>query len=418
MDSNLEFLSSFDVSDTQVSSSSFTHKTDELSFSVVCQTRRLLGEGDSDEDNEQAEGNVVVPVHSVKTRKGKKAAREERYLPPAPSFDNVFLHNMEPHAAQSKLPQALPLDSDISPCTIFSLFFTDTVLSDLAVNTNAYAEFKEGGALGGSHHWEDTTPDELRVFLAIIIYMGIFKSTAIEDYWSSSPDYPQHTITNFMSLTRFQQLKRFLHACPPDTPDDPWFSKIEPLTTRLAKDFTRYYIPSTNVSIDEMIVCFSGRSAHTIRMKGKPTPEGYKILTLCEAGYTYAFLYTSRIKSIIGIEKIPGLSLTSSAVVHLAKTLPYSTRTFNIYMDNYFSNVRLFKFLCGLNIGACGTVRINSADFPEPLKVSKSEKLDWNKLSGVVVNNQVLAIVWMDNAPVTMLTTIHSITDEEKDFVA
>ncbi|KAF9367391.1 hypothetical protein CPB97_005841, partial [Podila verticillata] len=151
-------------------------------------------------------------------------------------------------------------------------------------------------------------------------------------------------------------------------------------------------------------------------MKGKPTPEGYKILTLCEAGYTYAFLYTSRIKSIIGIEKIPGLSLTSSAIVHLAKTLPYSTCTFNIYMDNYFSNVRLFKFLHGLNIGACGTVRINSADFPEPLKVSKSEKLDWNKLSGVVVNNQVLAIVWMDNAPVTMLTTIHSITDEEKDF--
>ena len=90
---------------------------------------------------------------------------------------------------------------------------------------------------------------------------------------------------------------------------------------------------------------------------------------------------------------IPGLSLASSAVVYLAKTLPYSTRAFNIYRDNYFSNVRLFNFLHGFNIDACSKVRVNSTDFPESLKVSKSEKLDWSRMSGVVVNNQVLAIV-------------------------
>ena len=106
-------------------------------------------------------------------------------------------------------------------------------------------------------------------------------------------------------------------------------------------------------------------------MKGKPTLEGYKILALCQTGYTYAFLYISHIKSITGIEKVQGLPLTSSSIVDLAKTLPCSTRAFNIYMDDYFSNVRLFKFLRELNIGACGTVHINSADFPEPLTVSK-----------------------------------------------
>jgi len=85
-------------------------------------------------------------------------------------------------------------------------------------------------------------------------------------------------------------------------------------------------------------------------MKAKPTPEGYKILSLCQAGCTYAFLYISRIKSITGIEKIPGLSLTSSAAVHLAETLPCSTCACNIYMDNYFSNVHLFKFLRELKL--------------------------------------------------------------------
>ena len=37
--------------------------------------------------------------------------------------------------------------------------------------------------------------------------------------------------------------------------------------------------------------------------------------------------------------------------------------------------------------------------------------LDWNTLLGKVVEN-VLAILWIDNGPVTMLTTIHNIGEE------
>lgn len=59
------------------------------------------------------------------------------------------------------------------------------------------------------------------------------------------------------------------------------------------------------------------------------------------------------------------------------------------------------------NFAACGTVRKNSVHFPKILKVDK--KLDWDTLSRVVVDN-VLAVLWMDNSSVTMLTTIHEIT--------
>jgi hypothetical protein len=78
---------------------------------------------------------------------------------------------------------------------------------------------------------------------------------------------------------------------------------IEPLTTKLAQGVTRYYNPSSNDSIGEMIVHFSGRISHTIRVKGKPTAEGYKSIAFCQAGYTYSFLYTSHINSIISVEK-------------------------------------------------------------------------------------------------------------------
>jgi hypothetical protein len=39
-------------------------------------------------------------------------------------------------------------------------------------------------------------------------------------------------------------------------------------------------------------------------MRNRPTPEGYRILALCEAGYTYSFLYTSRVEAHVGINFI------------------------------------------------------------------------------------------------------------------
>jgi hypothetical protein len=133
-------------------------------------------------------------------------------------------------------------------------------------------------------------------------------------------------------------------------------------------------------------------------MKNKPIQEGYKIIAFCHAGYTYTFLYTSHINSFVGVEKIKGLTMTSLAIVHLAKTPTFSTHHNNIYMDNYFSYIPLFTYLRQLQIGVCSTLRVNSAGFPKRLKVPKAKKLPWNNLSGIVVNNQALAVIWMASA--------------------
>ncbi|CAG8764350.1 19374_t:CDS:2, partial [Rhizophagus irregularis] len=120
-------------------------------------------------------------------------------------------------------------------------------------------------------------------------------------------------------------------------PPEFWYSKVNLLATYIRTVFKTICIPSSNVFIDEMIARFSGRSAHIVRIKNKPTPKG-----------------------------------------------------------------------------ACGTVRTNSANFPKVLKANK--KLDWNTLSGVVVNN-VLAILWMDNGSVMMLSTIHQIDNENENQI-
>src|SRR4051812_26530024 len=54
---------------------------------------------------------------------------------------------------------------------------------------------------------------------------------------------------------------------------------------------------------------------------------------------------------------------------------------------------------------------MNLARFPKQLKVKGN--LNWDTLSGVVVD-EVLALLWVDNSIVTMLTTIHGLGDEWK----
>jgi hypothetical protein len=87
-------------------------------------------------------------------------------------------------------------------------------------------------------------------------------------------------------------------------------------------------------------------------------------------------------------------------------------------MDNFFLNVPLFLKLRKLGISAYGIARQNCSGFPKELRIGKSltgnRKLDYHFLTGTEIGRTkhcggVLALLWMDNAPVTMLTTVYII---------
>ncbi len=156
-----------------------------------------------------------------------------------------------------------------------------------------------------------------------------------------------------------------------------------------------------------MITQFFGRSGYTFRIKNKSTPEGYKILSLCESEYTYTFMFMSQIKPS-NVSLIPNVNKIGAEVYHLVNQLP-PHKAFTIFMDNYFSSINLFNFLWNNDYEACNTVRINTAKFSIILKKEKEKKdLEWDFLKSVIVDN-VLSLLWIDNGPVTILTTMHII---------
>ncbi|KAF7167719.1 hypothetical protein CNMCM5623_000958 [Aspergillus felis] len=163
------------------------------------------------------------------------------------------------------------------PLDLFNLFFSDGTWDTIARNTNAYAEIKRVSLPDQARPWSPTEANEIRAFVGVLIYMGIWKEYSTEGYWRTEKDAhlgPLHPIREYMSLIRFQQLKRYLQISPqmPDPPDneprgeaegaecdvETLWGKLEPLISEFRSACERYRQPSTNISIDQLIAPRSG----------------------------------------------------------------------------------------------------------------------------------------------------------------
>jgi hypothetical protein len=179
------------------------------------------------------------------------------------------------------------------PVHYFELFWGPEVWNTLVENTNAYAQYKgawykENKTEEKSRWWKAVTLYEMRIFIAILIYMGIVSTSNISSYWNKS-GLTIHKPMEYMTFFRFEQIKRYFHVSPPPTstclPTAHWHTKLSPLSNLLRTKFKAYVVLGQNVSFDEMMVPFAGRSKHTVKMKNKPVKEGFKIWVLCDHGY-------------------------------------------------------------------------------------------------------------------------------------
>jgi hypothetical protein len=151
--------------------------------------------------------------------KGPKNTQSlENILSKLGPITNVAFEPFQPEPEQSAraiLPPTFPPKPH--PFDYFSLFFTRELFQIITTNTNRYANMqrlyiKEERA----REWTDLLVDELYVFLGTIIYMGVYDEPQVEIYWNSDFNKgPLHSITNHISLCRFEQIKRYCHiSCP------------------------------------------------------------------------------------------------------------------------------------------------------------------------------------------------------------
>ena len=157
-------------------------------------------------------------------------------------------------------------------------FFEDRMWTILSENTNKYVHTKlrqakdkgdkdliellsEGAdqnPCAQLNNWVDTSPDEMKVFVAHHIVMGILKKNSLEQYWSRDSILNIPFFGHYMSRNHFQNILWNLHLSDPgetnpqkgEANHDPLFL-VRPMVDMMQRNFHTKYRSGKELSLDE-----------------------------------------------------------------------------------------------------------------------------------------------------------------------
>ncbi|KAM4045341.1 piggyBac transposable element-derived protein 4-like [Anomaloglossus baeobatrachus] len=301
------------------------------------------------------------------------------------------------------------------PVNFFNLFVTDRLLEHIVLQTNLYAsQFitkNPQSYYARSNSWRPTNCAEMRTFLGLTFAMGLVKKPSIRSYWSNSPVYATPMFPAVIPRSRYEILMRFWHfndnsqCLPRNAPEHDRLYKLRPIIEEFTETFLRIYTPTQNISIDESLVKFKGRLHLKQFIPSKRARFGIKLYKMCESspGYTSAFRIYEGKDSQLNPQGCPTYLGTSGKIVWELIS-PFLQKGYNLYVDNYYSSIPLFKSLVECNIGACGTIRKNRQGFPQSLVNEKFQKGQ----SRAVRSGKLLALKYRDKKDIYILSSIHT----------
>ncbi len=174
----------------------------------------------------------------------------------------------------------------ISPLQLFLHFFSLECLQILVNNiNNAAIEIQTQAAINLKcpRQWEPVDVPELLRWLGVLLCVGKHVAGPIYDFWSSS--YGSKA-SHYIGKTRWQQIHRFLRINDDDSwPQDDWWRKLKPIASLVRQACKSAVRPGSWIAVDEAMVAYQGRTHHTVKIKGKPIDEGFKLWILAFDGY-------------------------------------------------------------------------------------------------------------------------------------
>ena len=160
---------------------------------------------------------------------------------------------------------------------------------DLIVEeTNRYATT----CIGAS--WAPITQEELCAYFGFMVLMGIVKMPSIYDYWQKDEVYHYSPIANRISPKRFFEIHCFIHFAnnatlpPSGSSGYDKLGKIRSILTSLTERCSTVYEPGQDLSIDEAMIQYKGRSSLQHYMPKKPVKRVIKVWLRAEAANGYA----------------------------------------------------------------------------------------------------------------------------------
>ena len=293
---------------------------------------------------------------------------------------------------------------DLSPLTLFELYFDDTVCRHLVQETLRYAAQK------GNNDFKFSIAD-LKVFIGILIVSGYNCLPSMRMYWSADSDLRNQAICDVMSRIEFEKILRFFHLANNDalTAGDK-FSKVRPLFDFVNERCLKYFPRTQHLAIDESMVPYYGHHGTKQFIKGKPIRFGYKIWCCCTPEGYLVQLEPYQGAQVSINDEHKELGVGGGVVMRLISQLPLAPYT--VYTDNFFTSLKLAEALLSKGIALTGTVRSNRVGKCPLESLDKTDRgsMDYR----VETNVGVLIVRWNDNNVVTVLSTVDTVFPQKK----
>ncbi|KAM9322166.1 piggyBac transposable element-derived protein 4-like [Pholidichthys leucotaenia] len=320
-------------------------------------------------------------------------------VPPQPTF-----------RPQNPPGPQLILNTSYTPLQLFKLFFTNSVLQQVAHNTNLH---------GSAHHspptnrWTDLTLSDILSFMALIVFMGVVKCQSFTDYWRGGDLYSLPFPKRVMTGKKFLLIARALHLSSKAADDTneqnrgtaayDRLCKIRPLYEEIREACKRNFHPSQDIAINERMLASKAQTALKQYMKNKPVRWGYKLFVLVDSstGYTWDFVvYDGRSPSNTG------MGLGYDTVMQLLDTQLLGTG-YKLFVDNFYTSPALFRDLLQKKIWGCGTIHAKGVDFPKTKENSLVPKSPQGSIRWIR-KDSLLFVQWRDTRDVSMCSTLHT----------
>lgn len=321
---------------------------------------------------------------------------ESRKPAPRPSGQCswIWSYNINPITPKSfcESPGVKVNPSFSSELDFFRVFFDDEIVKIITTETNAYQHLQSDPSTS-SKVFKPVTKEEIFVFLALTVLMGIVKKPTITMYFSTDPILATPFFNQTMERDRYVEILRYLYI---SSNIDNKLDVIYPVIEKIRENFKSAYIPEKNVYIDESLFLWE----KDVRKPPKRSRCGLKLYKLCDSasGYIWNFILCAG-------KDAQAKESAGNYVERIIKTLLEDRieKGYNLYVDRFFTSPTLAEQLTSLGVNLCGTVDKNRENMPrnfppEPLKSGNTACLQKGNIN---------IIAYKDQRDVVMLTTIH-----------
>ena len=270
----------------------------ECSSSSLCDSDGELSESSLDSDTD------VLMKEKTKSNKKQRVSSSSKSIQ-VDKIDQLKWNSLGKRLQRSSLtplPKIKPSKpknkkteiSKVSWC--FNQFFTQDMLDLITYESNAYAELHHD-----KYSWakaivsKNISSEELKRYLGIRLALGINRCLELKDMYSDS--FPFNFITsNVLGRSRYENINSSLHCQGSTQNPEPQsigelgkyhlisITKVGVLLQRLLDRclHVKNYVLSRELTLDEMMIRFQGRSDRVYCRQPKPTSMGMKVIAVTD----------------------------------------------------------------------------------------------------------------------------------------